>query len=85
VFVTAAGDVRGASTNLDTGSQYHTVRIEVQGVTSGSPYTVFYDNAAVITGALFDSPTSFGPQPQIQWGDISGAAHGESRWSQLQP
>jgi hypothetical protein len=80
LFVTAAGDVRGAGANLDIATNYHTFRIDVQGATNGSPYTVFYDNAAVLNGALYNSPANFGAQPRIQWGEVSSAACGESRW-----
>jgi hypothetical protein len=80
LFVTATGDVVGGSTNVDTTTSYHTYRIEVQGTTNGSPYTVYYDGAAVLSSALFDSAVNFGSQPRILWGEGSSVAYGESRW-----
>ncbi|MEJ0088585.1 MAG: hypothetical protein WDM80_02375 [Limisphaerales bacterium] len=80
IFVSAVGDVCGGSTNLNTTTNYHTYRIEVQGTTNGGPYTVFYDGTAVLTGALYISATNFGALPRIQWGEISPTAYGESHW-----
>ena len=83
VFVAATGDVAGATTNLNTTGDYHSYRIEVEGITNDGPYTVFYDGRAVLTGRLYQSVASFGAEPRIQWGEISRDVHGESHWYSL--
>ncbi len=79
IFISVVGDVVGSSANLNTTTNYHTYRIEVQGTTNGGPYTVFHDGTAVLAGTLYTS-TNFGAAPRIQWGEISPMAYGESRW-----
>lgn len=80
LFVIAAGNGVGGTTNVPTADLFHTYRIEVEGTASGSPYTVYHDGVAVLNGTLFESPALFGAQPRIAWGELASEAYGESHW-----
>jgi len=76
IFVNAGARTnRGTAANVDTDSAFHNYRIEVDGVTTGSTFKVYYDGTLTLTGALyFEDESQF---PEIAWGSYPS---GESLW-----
>jgi hypothetical protein len=74
--------VRGPSASVDTDGAFHTYRIEVNGVASGSPIKVFYDNGALplFTGALVTDATLNGSSQRIGFGDATAGDSGMTQW-----
>ena len=70
-----ARTVRGAAASVDTDDAFHTYRVEVHGVTTGSTFQVFYDGILTLTGALYFQDE--GQFPEIFWGSYP---IGESLW-----
>ena len=76
IFVNAgARTSRGATANVDTDGAFHNYRIEVNGVTTGSTFKVFYDGTLTLTGALYFEDE--GQFPEIFWGSYPS---GETLW-----
>lgn len=77
--------VRGAGTSVDTDTAFHTYRIEVNGVSLGSPIKVYYDNALtpLLTGAVvYDASLNCG-DPNVGFGDADDKDSGVSAWEYL--
>jgi hypothetical protein len=83
IFLTAAGDTKGASALVDTDDTLHTYRIVVDGTAAGSPITVFYDGVPTLTGALYADAPSLGPVERVFWGEGSNLAFGTLEWERV--
>jgi len=80
MFLTADGDVRGASASVDTEGAPHTYRMEV---TAAGFVTVAYDGTTKLAGHTFMNAAAFGPTPRVLWGEGSVLAFGTEAWTSL--
>jgi hypothetical protein len=65
---------------VDTDGDFHTYRVEVDGLAAGSVVQVYYDGILTLTGALLADVLVAGNSPRVAWGDGTGGASGVSEW-----
>jgi len=70
----------GATANVDTNDAFHTYRIEVDGISAGNTFRVYYDGAVTLTGTTFSDVTSHGSVARVVWGDGTKYEGGVSEW-----
>lgn len=79
IFLLSENLTRGSTALVNTNS-FHTYRIEVAGILSGSSIMVYQDDVLLLTGELFTDSNTFGSDAHISFGEISGIAGGTSEW-----
>jgi len=80
ICIDSANETIGAIAYVDTTSAFHTYRMEVEGVTSGSAVRVYQDGVLQLNGSLFVSATENSGGPLVGFGDGTTLAHGSAQY-----
>jgi hypothetical protein len=81
IFLTQRGCTRGSQAQVNTDDTNHLYRIEVDNPTVlGSLISVYQDGTLVMTGVVSQDSDTWGPTPDVWFGDGSLSAYGTSRW-----
>jgi hypothetical protein len=70
----------GTNTVVDTDGDFHTYRIEVEGLAAGSAVKVYYDGTLALVGTTYTSITYNGSEARVFWGEGTSHANGVAEW-----
>lgn len=79
IFIGNGEFTRGPSAILDTTTNFHIYRVEVNGVAVGNAVQVFQDGVLKLTGVLYQGADDNG-DPSVSFGDTSFYASGGAEW-----
>jgi hypothetical protein len=85
VWLANGNVVRGPGAGVDTDDAFHTYRLEIGGLTAGSPINVYYDNSPspLFGGVVFQNNEFNGPSQRLGFGDGTHGDSGYSEWEYL--
>ena len=80
IFISHAVYETGPGASVDTTANFHTYRIEVDGIMEYSPLRVYQDGVLVITGSLYYGVPQDHSDPVLYFGDGTFHASGGAAW-----